>query len=52
MIWKDEGLRGFYKGLVPALLLTSHGAIQVSVHYPLINFGQIHHQCHSLPSMK
>ena len=28
-ILKEEGLLGFYKGIIPALLLTSHGAVQV-----------------------
>ena len=28
-ILKEEGVLGFYKGIIPALLLTSHGAVQV-----------------------
>lgn len=28
-VLREEGVLGFYKGVVPALLLTSHGAVQV-----------------------
>jgi len=31
-IVKEEGFKGFYKGFVPAILLTSHGAIQFTVY--------------------
>jgi solute carrier family 25 folate transporter 32 len=31
-ITRDEGLRGLYRGVIPALLLTSHGAVQFGVY--------------------
>ena len=35
VILREEGLVGFYRGLTPALLLTSHGAVQFAVYEQL-----------------
>ena len=30
-IYREEGIAGFYRGVIPALILTSHGSIQVLI---------------------
>ena len=32
VIYREEGFIGYYRGIVPALFLTSHGAVQFAVY--------------------
>ena len=41
IIVKEEGIVGLYKGLVPALILTSHATIQVC--YDTLNYFHLTH---------
>src|SRR6185436_16427498 len=34
-IYKEEGLRGFWRGITPALIGTSHGAVQMTAYEKL-----------------
>jgi len=35
LIYRDEGIRGLYKGLLPGLIGTSHGAVQLMIYTQL-----------------
>jgi solute carrier family 25 folate transporter 32 len=43
-IVKEEGFLGLYKGVVPALFLTSHGAVQFSTYETLKSWSESHRQ--------
>jgi solute carrier family 25 folate transporter 32 len=41
-LWREEGLRGFYRGLGASLLGVSHGAVQFAVYEPAKRFYLSH----------
>ncbi|CCK70612.1 NAD+ transporter KNAG_0E03550 [Huiozyma naganishii CBS 8797] len=43
-IWRQEGLRAFYTGLVPSLL----GLFHVAIHFPVYEKLKIHFRCYSI----
>lgn len=43
-IIREEGVFGFYRGFIPAMLLTTHGAVQVGACISIQNiFGEFLH---------
>mmetsp|Transcript_17640 Transcript_17640/g.15917 ORF Transcript_17640/g.15917 Transcript_17640/m.15917 type:complete len:190 (+) Transcript_17640:452-1021(+) len=45
-IYKEEGIRGYYKGLGAALILTSHGSIQFAVYESMKSWLKEYHTTH------
>ena len=43
-ILREEGLRGLYRGIIPAFLLTSHGAVQFAIYENLKKYNTVRRQ--------
>jgi solute carrier family 25 folate transporter 32 len=41
-LWRTEGVRGFYRGVVVSLIGNSHGAVQFAVYEPMKNLWRKH----------
>lgn len=51
MIWKQEGVRGFYRGVGISMVGTLHGAVQFAVYEPLKKSWQRHFAAPESPGM-